>query len=197
MRIFVSNFWFNFFWFQVSPENESWTIFEQQASMEVKSFWGFEHMVEKLAVKHYSQNVKKGEEIIEYYINELAEEGITHIEPFEGHDTLVNNTNHNHSDNNQEHDDSAISNQLNKAPNGTKLSRSRSAEQSHCKNKNGHICKEDMQKSAKDKSGCCFKTKTECKDSNGTKCDSTRKKSSGESNNNGIKEGITNSLSLC
>lgn len=68
---------------QASKENEDWTIFEQQASLEVKSFWGFEHMVEKLAVKHYSANVKKGEEIIEFHIQELAQEGITYVAPFE------------------------------------------------------------------------------------------------------------------
>lgn len=45
-------------------------------------FWGFEGVVEKLAVKHYSQNVKKGKEIIEHYINVLKEEGITYIPPF-------------------------------------------------------------------------------------------------------------------
>ena len=38
--------------------------------------------MEKLAVKHYSQNVKKGKEIIEHYINVLKEEGITYIAPF-------------------------------------------------------------------------------------------------------------------
>lgn len=40
-------------------------------------------MVEKLAVKHYSANVKKGGEIIEFHIQELAQEGITFVEPFE------------------------------------------------------------------------------------------------------------------
>lgn len=40
-------------------------------------------MVEKLAVKHYSQNVKKGEEIIEFHISELAQEGVTFIPPFD------------------------------------------------------------------------------------------------------------------
>lgn len=39
-------------------------------------------MVEKLAVKHYSQNIKKGKEIIEHYISVLKEEGITYIPPF-------------------------------------------------------------------------------------------------------------------
>lgn len=40
-------------------------------------------MVERLAVKHYSQNVNKGAEIIEYHINELAKEDITYIAPYE------------------------------------------------------------------------------------------------------------------
>jgi len=67
---------------KVYPENPEWTCFEQSASLEVSHFWGFEGVVEKLAVKHYSQNIKKGKEIIEHYINVLKEEGITHIPPF-------------------------------------------------------------------------------------------------------------------
>ena len=35
-----------------------------------------------MAVKHYSQNVKKGEEIIEFHISELAQEGVTFIPRF-------------------------------------------------------------------------------------------------------------------
>lgn len=34
-------------------------------------------------MKHYSQNVNKGAEIIEYHINELAKEDITYIEPYD------------------------------------------------------------------------------------------------------------------
>lgn len=59
------------------PENASWTCFEQSASLEVKSFFGFENAVEKLAVKHYAQSIEKGKEIIEYYVNVLQEEGIS------------------------------------------------------------------------------------------------------------------------
>lgn len=69
--------------YSVHSENNDWTCFEQQASLEVKSFWGFEGVVEKLAVKHYSQNIKKGKEIIEHYINVLREEGVTYIPPFD------------------------------------------------------------------------------------------------------------------
>ncbi|CAG2101926.1 unnamed protein product [Medioppia subpectinata] len=68
--------------YRVYPENPEWTCFEQSASLEVSHFWGFEGVVEKLAVKHYSQNIKKGKEIIEHYINVLKEEGITYIPPF-------------------------------------------------------------------------------------------------------------------
>ena len=68
---------------QASKENENWTTFDQQASLEVKSFFGFEHVVERLAVKHYSANVKKGEEIIEFHVAELAQEGVTYLAPFE------------------------------------------------------------------------------------------------------------------
>ena len=62
------------------PENASWTCFEQSASLEVKSFFGFENAVEKLAVKHYAQSIEKGKEIIEYYVNVLQEEGVSSVE---------------------------------------------------------------------------------------------------------------------
>ncbi|XP_054160256.1 SEC14-like protein 1 [Oppia nitens] len=80
--------------YRVYPENPEWTCFEQSASLEVNHFWGFEGVVEKLAVKHYSQNIKKGKEIIEHYMNVLKEEGITHIPPFnEKHLKSKDNTN--------------------------------------------------------------------------------------------------------
>ncbi|RWS04388.1 hypothetical protein B4U79_02698, partial [Dinothrombium tinctorium] len=66
----------------VHPENPDWTCFEQSASLEVKSFFGFESVVEKLAAKHYAANIKKGKEIIDYYIEELRKEGTTYIPPF-------------------------------------------------------------------------------------------------------------------
>ncbi|XP_067128421.1 SEC14-like protein 1 isoform X1 [Centruroides vittatus] len=69
--------------YSVHPENPDWTCFEQTASLDVKSFLGFENAIEKLAMKQYSHNIKKGKEIIEYYINELISEGITYIPRFE------------------------------------------------------------------------------------------------------------------
>ncbi|KAG0411277.1 hypothetical protein HPB47_011605 [Ixodes persulcatus] len=71
---------------KVHPENPEWTCFEQSASLDVKSFFGFENAVEKLAMKQYSQNISKGKEIIEYYINELHKEGITYLPPFQEKD---------------------------------------------------------------------------------------------------------------
>jgi hypothetical protein len=47
--------------------------------LDIKSFFGFEASVEKLAMKQYSTNLAKGKEIIEYYVNELMNEGITNI----------------------------------------------------------------------------------------------------------------------
>lgn len=44
---------------KVHPENPDWTCFEQNASLDVKSFFGFENAVEKLAMKQYSLNIKK------------------------------------------------------------------------------------------------------------------------------------------
>lgn len=45
--------------FQVHPENPEWTCFEQDATLEINSFFGFENVVEKIAVKQYGANIKK------------------------------------------------------------------------------------------------------------------------------------------
>ncbi|OQR70149.1 SEC14 protein 1 [Tropilaelaps mercedesae] len=66
--------------YSVHPENRNWTCFEQSAALDVKSFFGFESTVEKIAIKQYSADIAKGKEIIEHYINELKNEGITHID---------------------------------------------------------------------------------------------------------------------
>ncbi|KAM9744808.1 SEC14-like protein 1 isoform 1-T2 [Menidia menidia] len=65
--------------YSVHPENEEWTCFEQTASLDIKSFFGFESTAEKLAMKQYASNIKKGKEIIEYYLRELEGEGVTYI----------------------------------------------------------------------------------------------------------------------
>jgi hypothetical protein len=53
-----------------------WTCFEQNAYLDIKSFFGFESTVEKIAMKQYSANLAKGKEVIEHYITELTNEGI-------------------------------------------------------------------------------------------------------------------------
>jgi len=65
--------------YSVHPENNEWTIFEQSATLEVKSFFGFESSVEKLAIKQYTSNIKKGKDIMEHFLNQLADEGVTHL----------------------------------------------------------------------------------------------------------------------
>lgn len=65
--------------YTVHPENEDWTCFEQTASLDIKSFFGFESTAEKIAMKQYGSSIKKGKEIIEYYLRELEEEGVTFI----------------------------------------------------------------------------------------------------------------------
>ncbi|XP_061567694.1 SEC14-like protein 1 [Cololabis saira] len=65
--------------YTVHPENEDWTCFEQKASLDIKSFFGFEGAAEKIAMKQYAASIKKGKEIIEYYLKELDEEGVTCI----------------------------------------------------------------------------------------------------------------------
>ncbi|CAL8270927.1 unnamed protein product [Lota lota] len=65
--------------YTVHPENEEWTCFEQTASLDIKSFFGFESSSEKIAMKQYASSIKKGKEIIEYYLRELEQEGVTHV----------------------------------------------------------------------------------------------------------------------
>ncbi|XP_041938994.1 SEC14-like protein 1 isoform X1 [Alosa sapidissima] len=65
--------------YTVHPENEEWTCFEQSASLDIKSFFGFENTAEKIAMKQYASSISKGKELIEYYLKELADEGITHV----------------------------------------------------------------------------------------------------------------------
>ncbi|KAM3917251.1 SEC14-like protein 5 isoform 1-T3 [Leptodactylus fuscus] len=65
--------------YSVHPDNEEWTCFEQSASLDIKSFFGFESTVEKIAMKQYTANIKRGKEVIEFYLNELISQGITHI----------------------------------------------------------------------------------------------------------------------
>lgn len=62
------------------PENPDWTCFDQLATLDIKNFFGFEHSIEKMGMKQYTQTTLKGKEIIEYFIDELRNEGITHIE---------------------------------------------------------------------------------------------------------------------
>ncbi|PSN52190.1 SEC14-like protein 1 [Blattella germanica] len=65
--------------YYVHPENSDWTCFEQSATLDIRSFFGFENSMEKLAMKQYSQNIAKGKEIIEYFVNELKKEGVTYL----------------------------------------------------------------------------------------------------------------------
>ena len=73
------------------PENPEWTCFEQSASLEVRSFFGFENAVEKLSAKHYAASIKKGKEVIEHFIEELKKDGITFIEPFKDKEPIESN----------------------------------------------------------------------------------------------------------
>ena len=69
--------------FQVHPENSDWTCYEQNASLEILSFFGFESTIEKMAMKQYSLSVAKGKEVIDHFIKELRSEGITYVAPWQ------------------------------------------------------------------------------------------------------------------
>ncbi|XP_064554042.1 protein real-time [Drosophila montana] len=62
------------------PDNPEWTCFDQTATLDIKNFFGFEHSMEKMGMKQYTQTTLKGKEIIEYFISQLKEEGVTHVE---------------------------------------------------------------------------------------------------------------------
>lgn len=66
--------------YYVHPENPDWTCFDQSANIEITNFFGFEHQMEKIGMKQYTQLTLKGKEIIEFFIDELKAEGITHID---------------------------------------------------------------------------------------------------------------------
>lgn len=66
--------------YYVHPENPDWTCFDQSANIEITNFFGFEHQMEKIGMKQYTQLTLKGKEIIEFFIEELKAEGITHID---------------------------------------------------------------------------------------------------------------------
>uniref|UniRef100_A0A182NBD2 Protein real-time n=1 Tax=Anopheles dirus TaxID=7168 RepID=A0A182NBD2_9DIPT len=73
------------------PENPDWTCFDQTATLDIKNFFGIEHSMEKMGMKQYTQTTLKGKEIIEYFVNELKQEGITHVDRWED-DTTVTST---------------------------------------------------------------------------------------------------------
>ncbi len=60
--------------YSVHPENPDWTCFEQSADLDIKSFFGFEGTAEKVAINEYSKNIAKSKDIMEHYIQVLANE---------------------------------------------------------------------------------------------------------------------------
>lgn len=78
--------------YYVHPENPDWTCFDQSANIEITNFFGFENQMEKVGMKQYTQLTLKGKEIIEYFIDELTKDGITHVEVWkdpEGSDNFL------------------------------------------------------------------------------------------------------------
>lgn len=62
------------------PDNPDWTCFDQTATLDIKNFFGFENSMEKMGMKQYTQTTLKGKEIIEFFIDQLKSEGITHVD---------------------------------------------------------------------------------------------------------------------
>lgn len=79
------------------PDNAQWTCFDQTATLDIRNFFGFEHSMEKMGMKQYTQTTLKGKEIIEYFVQQLKTEGTTHVprwidEHPEDSETEVNTT---------------------------------------------------------------------------------------------------------
>lgn len=74
--------------YYVHPENPDWTCFDQSAQIEITNFFGFEHQMEKFGMKQYTQMTLKGKEIIEFFIDELKAEDITHVDLYKDGDGI-------------------------------------------------------------------------------------------------------------
>uniref|UniRef100_A0AAG5DH67 CRAL-TRIO domain-containing protein n=1 Tax=Anopheles atroparvus TaxID=41427 RepID=A0AAG5DH67_ANOAO len=74
------------------PENPDWTCFDQTARLDIKNFFGIEHTMEKMGMKQYTQTTLKGKEIIEYFVEELRQEGITHVDRWSESDVTATST---------------------------------------------------------------------------------------------------------
>jgi len=66
--------------YSVHPENPEWTCFEQSAELDIKNLFGFEGTAEKIAIKEYSKSIEKSKDIMEHFINVLAEQGVTSVD---------------------------------------------------------------------------------------------------------------------
>jgi hypothetical protein len=66
----------------VHPENPDWTCFTQEASLDVKSFFGFESTVEKIAVRTYSTEIARARETLMIFLKQLETDGVTHVPPW-------------------------------------------------------------------------------------------------------------------
>ncbi|CAD7085860.1 unnamed protein product [Hermetia illucens] len=75
--------------YYVHPDNPDWTCFDQTATLDIKNFFGFENSMEKMGMKQYTQTTLKGREIIEYFIDQLKSEGVTHIERWKASDETI------------------------------------------------------------------------------------------------------------
>uniref|UniRef100_U5EY27 Putative real-time n=1 Tax=Corethrella appendiculata TaxID=1370023 RepID=U5EY27_9DIPT len=79
--------------YYVHPDNPDWTCFDQQATLDIKNFFGFEHSMEKMGMKQYTQTTLKGKEIIEFFINDLKNEGIVHVDRWQENENESENDN--------------------------------------------------------------------------------------------------------
>jgi len=66
--------------YSVHPDNPDWTCFEQSAHLDIKNFFGFEGTAEKLAIKEYTKSIENSKDIMEHFIKQLSDEGITHVD---------------------------------------------------------------------------------------------------------------------
>ena len=60
--------------YTVHPENPEWTCYEQNADLDIKSFFGIEGKAEKFAIKEYLASIDNAKDVMEYHIKVLSEE---------------------------------------------------------------------------------------------------------------------------
>eukprot|EP00117_Sycon_ciliatum_P008465 scpid56684/ scgid3090/ SEC14-like protein 1 len=61
--------------YTVHSENENWTCYDQEATIEFINFFGFENQCEKLGLEKYTQQIRSGKGVMDKFIQDLLASG--------------------------------------------------------------------------------------------------------------------------